>query len=522
MEDAEFSSELAASFLDWDGNDDDLTAHPGAPGAQVAMLPQLQALDVALAASTTTAAPVRLVQGQVPTEQQQQQHLSHNLAHFNHANPYEHHYLQGTATLPQQQVLMAGTARDAAVLSQIQPDSTAPAPAATYATAPGPVPTQQHVHEAAPATMSQQPNANANASSAQTAGAAAMAAAGTINQANNNNSNATASATNNSTTGAAPASAHATSQQQQQQQQQQQHPSTTQQAQHSTAPTAAATGTAAPSATTMKLHPLGIQSFANCPPHVAGTLPMVSLQTPTTYMPLLYNPLLGTTTVPPQHMLGLPTTGNTHPPAPAPTDIKAPLVPAPNAAIATAPTTTAPLVHPNHNAVAAPTPVTTPPPPAPTKATTKRATRGQSKKRRGKTANQKQQQQPQEPQQPPPFYLFDAPIELRTNFLQSQQVHSLQDSNALHYGMAVNGFHPQVNAQVNPVLPVPSAAPSSGSFPPLMDARGKKPKKTGKERNEREQKRAQKITELIEKLRVSMEDGGWKVEVKSKYHTLST
>jgi len=43
-----------------------------------------------------------------------------------------------------------------------------------------------------------------------------------------------------------------------------------------------------------------------------------------------------------------------------------------------------------------------------------------------------------------------------------------------------------------------------------------------KERNEREQRRAQKIAELIEKLRLSMVKGGWKVEMKSKYHTLST
>lgn len=89
-----------------------------------------------------------------------------------------------------------------------------------------------------------------------------------------------------------------------------------------------------------------------------------------------------------------------------------------------------------------------------------------------------------------------------------------QDSNSFHYGMAVNGFHPQLNAQVNPIIP-------STTTVQLIDARSKK-KKTGRERNEREQKRAAKITELIEKLRLGMERGGWKVEMKSKYHTLST
>mmetsp|Transcript_25514 Transcript_25514/g.42433 ORF Transcript_25514/g.42433 Transcript_25514/m.42433 type:complete len:777 (-) Transcript_25514:101-2431(-) len=126
----------------------------------------------------------------------------------------------------------------------------------------------------------------------------------------------------------------------------------------------------------------------------------------------------------------------------------------------------------------------------------------------------------------PPFYLFDAPCELRANFIQSQRAHGLpvpEDSNYFHYGMAVNGFHPQLNAQMNPVLPLASG--SGSAYPPgmvqLIDARSKKKNRSGRERNEREQKRAQKITELIEELRMGMEDGGWKVEMKSKYHTLS-
>jgi len=108
--------------------------------------------------------------------------------------------------------------------------------------------------------------------------------------------------------------------------------------------------------------------------------------------------------------------------------------------------------------------------------------------------------------------------------MASQRMHNIpisEDNNSFHYGMAVNGFHPQLNAQVNPVLPLPGVTLPLGAVQ-LVDARSKKNRKTGKERNEREQKRAQKITELIEKLRLSMERGGWKVEMKSKYHTLST
>jgi hypothetical protein len=131
----------------------------------------------------------------------------------------------------------------------------------------------------------------------------------------------------------------------------------------------------------------------------------------------------------------------------------------------------------------------------------------------------------------PPFYLFDAPCELRANYIQSQRQHGLpvpEDSNYFHYGMAVNGFHPQLNAQMNPVMPLGGVGSNSSiaaPYPPgavqLIDARSRKKDRTGRQRNEREQKRAQKITELIEELRMGMEDGGWKVEMKSKYHTLS-
>jgi len=129
---------------------------------------------------------------------------------------------------------------------------------------------------------------------------------------------------------------------------------------------------------------------------------------------------------------------------------------------------------------------------------------------------------------PPPFYLFDAPCELRTNFIQAQRLNNItviEDNNAYHYGMAVNGFHPQLNAQANP--PIQATAKSRNLPSPenvvLLDGRHKNKIKQGNERNEREQQRAQKITELIDKLRMTMVNGGWKKnEMKSKYQTLST
>ena len=106
---------------------------------------------------------------------------------------------------------------------------------------------------------------------------------------------------------------------------------------------------------------------------------------------------------------------------------------------------------------------------------------------------------------PPPFLLFDAPIELRANFIASQQAQgfpALDDNNSFHY---------QRQAQQRNVV-----------APRLVDGRhgsiGSK-----RVKNEREQKRTQKITDLIDQLRDKMEEGGWKVGgTKSKYATLST
>eukprot|EP00978_Attheya_sp_CCMP212_P004755 scaffold10422_cov55-Attheya_sp.AAC.3 len=141
-----------------------------------------------------------------------------------------------------------------------------------------------------------------------------------------------------------------------------------------------------------------------------------------------------------------------------------------------------------------------------------------SSKLKGKKSQQ--QQPPQVP--PPPFYLFDAPCELRANFLKSQHMYNIPivpDNNSYHYGMAVNGFHPQANATGHTHI---ASMPGGHENVQLLDGRTQTKKNNIRERNEREQKRAQKITDLIETLRQSMLKGGWKVEMKSKYHTLST
>jgi hypothetical protein len=129
-------------------------------------------------------------------------------------------------------------------------------------------------------------------------------------------------------------------------------------------------------------------------------------------------------------------------------------------------------------------------------------------------------------QKPPPFYLFDAPIELRANFMQSQRklgIPVTHDCNSYHYGETVKGFHPQSLTMDNNN---PGCDIQQGAAPvhvQLIDARhGGNRRGTGRVKNEREQKRAQKITELIEQLRVNMENGGWKVEMRSKFHTLSS
>jgi hypothetical protein len=130
---------------------------------------------------------------------------------------------------------------------------------------------------------------------------------------------------------------------------------------------------------------------------------------------------------------------------------------------------------------------------------------------------------------PPPFYLFDAPVELRANFMQNQRKLGLpiqHDPNSYHYGETVKGFHPQslMNQQQLNSLSAPTQVSQVPEAPvQLIDARHGNLRATfsGRVKNEREQKRAQKITELIEQLRLDMEKGGCKVEMRSKFHTLS-
>jgi PAS domain-containing protein len=110
----------------------------------------------------------------------------------------------------------------------------------------------------------------------------------------------------------------------------------------------------------------------------------------------------------------------------------------------------------------------------------------------------------------PPFLLFDAPIELRANFIASQRAHglpTLEDNNMLHY------------QQTRPPIK------GNGGMPALRLIDGRHGDIAGQNRvkNEREQKRTQKISDLIDLLREKMSDGGWKLGgAKSKYATLST
>lgn len=108
--------------------------------------------------------------------------------------------------------------------------------------------------------------------------------------------------------------------------------------------------------------------------------------------------------------------------------------------------------------------------------------------------------------------------------MQAQRSHGmpvLEDNNSYYFGMTVNGFHPQRSLEepfmyksLNPKRPLPDPVP-------VIDARHVD---TGSKRlkNAKEQKRAHRISELIDQLRVKMEKGGWKVGIKSKFHTLSS
>jgi hypothetical protein len=149
-----------------------------------------------------------------------------------------------------------------------------------------------------------------------------------------------------------------------------------------------------------------------------------------------------------------------------------------------------------------------------------RTKRKQSSSKQRKAAKQRQTT----PDTVPPFYLFDAPIELRANFMQNQRrlgIPVQEDCNSYHYGETVKGFHPQ---NLLDAKRTPAATTAPPALVQLVDARHGNPRQpmAGRVKNEREQKRAQKITELIEQLRLNMESEGWKVEMRSKFHTLQS
>lgn len=139
-------------------------------------------------------------------------------------------------------------------------------------------------------------------------------------------------------------------------------------------------------------------------------------------------------------------------------------------------------------------------------------------------------------QKTPPPLQSDSSMELRANFIASQRAHGIP---ILSYP-----YNPSIPAATSsnmssttaaPLTTVPDlantststkpqAASSSGTFHPsslrLLDTRHD-PNSTKRAKNAKEQKRAQRITNLIDQLRTTMENDGWRVELKSKFHVLS-
>jgi hypothetical protein len=102
---------------------------------------------------------------------------------------------------------------------------------------------------------------------------------------------------------------------------------------------------------------------------------------------------------------------------------------------------------------------------------------------------------------------FGASGELRSNFRQAQNQSNLYFSGlsrnrGVKDGLAPLVFNADTKSQKHNHQPTHNPRQSS--------------------RNEREQQRAAKISEVIDKLRNTMVQGGWKVEMKSKYQVLST
>ena len=106
----------------------------------------------------------------------------------------------------------------------------------------------------------------------------------------------------------------------------------------------------------------------------------------------------------------------------------------------------------------------------------------------------------------PPLILPEPSAELRANFLASQRAAGfpLLDSNQYHFGVSVNGFHPQSNMGVQSNVGTGKRSHTKGM------------------KNVKEQRRTKQITDLIDDLRLKMEKDGWHVGLnKSKFNTLS-
>jgi hypothetical protein len=116
-----------------------------------------------------------------------------------------------------------------------------------------------------------------------------------------------------------------------------------------------------------------------------------------------------------------------------------------------------------------------------------------------------------------PSYMYDGPAELKANFLNAQQAAGLpllSAANPFHFGVTVNGFHPQTNMMGALPPQMIAVAQHHGVVAAAHNPNGTK--------NAKEQRRAQKITVLIENLRLKMEKDGWQVGLnRSKLNTLS-
>eukprot|EP00986_Skeletonema_menzelii_P000521 scaffold157_cov204-Skeletonema_menzelii.AAC.3 len=117
--------------------------------------------------------------------------------------------------------------------------------------------------------------------------------------------------------------------------------------------------------------------------------------------------------------------------------------------------------------------------------------------------------------------------------LMSQQPQAQQAQQQLALATSFNAATSGTNGATQQTLAVGAGNGSSGANNSRQQSRGRgnatstaagaasTHTRNSRERNNREQLRAQKITQLISELRENMEKGGWQEEMKSKYQTLS-